>query len=202
MLIKKKIGLREGIEPLVGLIAGLDEAGRGPIAGPVMAAAVILDPRHPIDGLNDSKQLSQAKRDQLSPLIKKNALSWAVAEASVEEIDEINILQASLLAMRRALLNLSLQPDGVYIDGNQFILCDYSMYAIVGGDARVSAISAASILAKTERDKYMLNLHQQYPYYGFAQHKGYPTQHHLKMLAEHGVSCHHRKSFRPVRERI
>ncbi|MBU6468188.1 MAG: ribonuclease HII [Betaproteobacteria bacterium] len=202
MVVKKKIRLHENIDPPSGLMVGLDEAGRGPIAGPVMAAAVILDPSRPIQGLDDSKKLSERKREELASLIKANALSWAVAEASVEEIDSINILQAALLAMKRALEKLSIKPDVVFIDGNQFIDCDYSMYAIVSGDARVPAISAASILAKTERDNYMLDLHQQYPYYGFAQHKGYPTSQHLAALTEHGISQHHRKSFRPVRELI
>ncbi|KXW56317.1 ribonuclease HII [Ferrovum sp. PN-J185] len=200
MLFRKKIGLKDSLDDLVGLTVGLDEAGRGPIAGPVVAAAVILNSVHPIVGLNDSKKISESKREKLALLIKENALSWAVASASVEEIDELNILQASLLAMKRALNQLSVHPDYVLIDGNQFIECDYPMYAVVSGDARIESISAASILAKTERDKTMLQLHQHYPQYGFAQHKGYPTKMHLQTLHQFGVSSHHRKSFGPVRE--
>ncbi len=200
MVLRKKIGLNDSLDDLIGLTVGLDEAGRGPIAGPVVAAAVILNPERPIEGLDDSKKLSEKKREQLSWLIKEKALTWAVAYASVEEIDELNILQASLLAMRRALNLLSVKPDYVLIDGNQFIECDYPMYAIVSGDARIESISAASILAKTERDKTMLLLHEQHPYYGFNQHKGYPTKMHLDALAQYGVSPYHRRSFRPVKE--
>ncbi len=181
------------------LICGVDEAGRGPLAGPVSAAAVILDPLRPIAGLADSKKLSEKKRDALAPLIRERSIAWAVAYASVEEIDELNILQATLLAMRRAVLALQVQPQQVLVDGLFCPQTGIPSRAIVQGDSKVAAISAASILAKTARDGLMLELHQCYPQYGFAGHKGYPTAAHLAALREHGVSEIHRRSFKPVR---
>jgi ribonuclease HII len=181
-----------------GLICGVDEAGRGPLAGPVVAAAVILDPRQPIDGLDDSKKLSPRRRAALAAEIHRKALSWAVAEAGIEEIDRINILQASLLAMRRAIDGLALRPQRVLIDGNRCPPLDCPAEAIVGGDGKVAPIAAASILAKTARDARMLALHAVYPAYGFDRHKGYPTVFHLQALREHGPSPAHRKSYAPV----
>ncbi len=184
----------------VALICGVDEAGRGPLAGPVSAAAVILDDSNPIEGLADSKKLSEKQRDKLAPIICERALAWAVAYAEVEEIDQLNILQATILAMKRAVLALNIQPQQVLVDGLYCPQTGIPSIAIVKGDSKVAAISAASILAKTARDALMLDLHQQYPNYGFADHKGYPTAAHLAALREHGVSAVHRKSFRPVRE--
>lgn len=185
---------------VVSLICGVDEAGRGPLAGPVSAAAVILDENNPIPGLNDSKQLSEKKRDLLAPLIRERALAWAVAYASVEEIDRLNILQATLLAMQRAVLALSVRPELVLVDGLYCPQTGIPSEAIVKGDSKVAAIAAASILAKTARDALMLELDAQYPAYGLALHKGYPTAAHLAALRAHGVSDVHRKSFKPVRE--
>ncbi len=182
------------------LICGVDEAGRGPLAGPVSAAAVILDDSRPITGLADSKKLSEKQRDQLAPLIRERALAWAVAYAEVGEIDDLNILQATLLAMRRAVLALQIQPQQVLVDGLYCPQTGIPSQAIVKGDSKVAAISAASILAKTARDELMLKLHAQYPQYGFDGHKGYPTPSHLAALREHGVCDVHRRSFRPVRE--
>ena len=182
------------------LVCGVDEAGRGPLAGPVSAAAVILDPHYPIEGLADSKKLSQQQRDRLAIIIRERALAWAVAYADVVEIDQLNILQASLLAMRRAVLALHIKPQQILVDGLYCPRTGIPSQAIVKGDSKVAAISAASILAKTARDALMLELHEQYPHYGFADHKGYPTAAHLAALREHGASIVHRKSFRPVRE--
>jgi len=184
----------------VVLICGVDEAGRGPLAGPVSAAAVILDPANPIPGLNDSKKLSEKQRDKLALLIRERALAWAVAYASVEEIDRLNILQATLLAMQRAVQALSIQPQQVLVDGLYCPQTGIPSEAIVKGDSKVAAISAASILAKTDRDALMLQLDAQYPQYGFALHKGYPTAAHLAALRAYGASEVHRKSFKPVRE--
>jgi ribonuclease HII len=184
------------------LICGVDEAGRGPLAGPVSAAAVILDEDYPIEGLADSKKLSEKQRDLLAPIIRERALAWAVAYAEVEEIDRLNILQATLLAMKRAVLALHTQPHQVLVDGLYCPQTGIPSQAIVKGDSKVAAISAASILAKTARDELMLKLHQQYPQYGFDGHKGYPTAAHLAALREHGVSDVHRRSFRPVREAL
>lgn len=184
----------------VVLICGVDEAGRGPLAGPVSAAAVILDPANPIPGLNDSKKLSEKQRDKLALLIRERALAWAVAYASVEEIDRLNILQATLLAMQRAVQALSIQPQQVLVDGLYCPQTGIPSEAIVKGDSKVAAISAASILAKTDRDALMLQLDAQYPQYGFSIHKGYPTAAHLAALRAHGASEVHRKSFKPVRE--
>lgn len=182
------------------LICGVDEAGRGPLAGPVSAAAVILDAANPIAGLADSKKLSEKQRDALAPIIRERALAWAVAFAEVEEIDRLNILQATLLAMKRAVEGLRVQPQQVLVDGLYCPQTGISSEAIVKGDSKIAAISAASILAKTARDELMQKLHRQYPQYGFDGHKGYPTAAHLAALREHGVSDVHRRSFRPVRE--
>jgi ribonuclease HII len=180
------------------IICGVDEAGRGPLAGPVFAAAVILDQRRPIAGLRDSKKLSAASRTHLAGEIKAHALAWAIAECSEEEIDRLNILQASMLAMRRAVEALSLLPTLALIDGNRCPVMTIRSEAIVKGDDKVAAISAASILAKTARDAALLELHSIYPHYAFDQHKGYPTALHLERLALHGVSPVHRKSYAPV----
>ncbi|MFZ5524504.1 MAG: ribonuclease HII [Pseudomonadota bacterium] len=181
-------------------VCGVDEAGRGPLAGPVSAAAVILDPAFPIAGLTDSKKLSERQRDRLAAIIRERALAWSVAYAEVEEIDRLNILQATLLAMRRAVLALSINPQQVLVDGLYCPETGIPSQAIVKGDSKVAAISAASILAKTARDEHMLGLHERYPHYGFADHKGYPTAAHLAALREFGVTLAHRKTFRPVRE--
>jgi ribonuclease HII len=183
---------------LPGLVAGVDEAGRGPLAGPVVAAAVILDDLHPILGLNDSKKLTAKQRDRLFDEIRAKALCCSVAQASVEEIDQINILQATLLAMRRAVAGLRLKPAKVLVDGNRLPTLDVLAEAIVGGDALVPAISAASILAKVTRDRLCQELDLQYPQYGFATHKGYGTVAHLQALREHGACPWHRKTFAPV----
>ena len=182
------------------LICGVDEAGRGPLAGPVYAAAVILDESRPIVGLGDSKKLSESKRKYLAAEIRLHAVAWAIATATAAEIDEINILQASLLAMKRAIEALNVRPHEVLVDGLYCPDTGIASRAIVRGDSSVAAISAASILAKTARDEAMLLLHVSYPQYGFAAHKGYPTATHLKALKLHGISPEHRKSFRPVRE--
>jgi len=184
------------------LIAGVDEVGRGPLAGAVVAAAVILDPENWIDGLADSKAISEKKRNALNIEIKEKALSWSLGRAEVEEIDDINILQASLLAMKRAVEGLSTQPDHLKIDGNKPINMDISMETIVKGDSKVAAISAASIIAKVARDKEMLELDKQHPEYGFASHKGYPTKAHKEALIKHGALNCHRKSFKPVKDTI
>ncbi len=181
-----------------GLIAGVDEAGRGPLAGPVVAAAVILDERNPIAGLADSKALTARRREQLFDEIRAKALCCAIAQASVEEIDAINILQATLLAMRRAVEGLRLKPSLVLVDGNQLPVLDVRAEAIVKGDSKVQAISAASILAKVTRDRWCAELDAQYPEYGFAGHKGYGTAAHLQALQTHGACPQHRKTFAPV----
>ena len=185
-----------------GLVCGVDEAGRGPLAGPVVAAAVILDPARPIAGLNDSKKLSAKKRTALAGLIRERALAWAVAEASVEEIDQLNILHASMLAMQRAVAALQVTPERALIDGNRCPPLAMPAEAVVQGDAKVAAIAAASILAKTVRDEGMLVLHAQYPHYGFDRHMGYPTAAHCAALAAHGVSPVHRRSFAPVARQL
>lgn len=186
------------IQPELELIAGVDEAGRGPLAGPVIAAAVILDPNRPIAGLMDSKKLSEKRREQLFEQIRQNALAWSVGRASVSEIDEINILQASLLAMRRAVQRLRITPHKALIDGNQMPQLTCAAETIVGGDATEASISAASIVAKVIRDRFMLRLDRKYPEYGFAKHKGYPTASHIEALKTVGVSRIHRKTFGPV----
>ncbi len=181
-----------------GLVAGVDEAGRGPLAGPVVAAAVILDDLHPIKGLADSKKLTASRRDALFDEIRAKALCCSIAMASVEEIDQLNILQATLLAMRRAVEGLRLKPIRVLVDGNRIPVLRIQAEAIVKGDSLVPAISAASILAKVHRDRLCADLDQQYPHYGFARHKGYGTALRLAALQEHGACEQHRKSFRPV----
>lgn len=182
------------------LVAGVDEVGRGPLAGAVVTAAVILDPARPIAGLNDSKKLSSKRREQLAEEIREKALYWSLGRAEVDEIDSINILQATFLAMQRALEGLPVQPDLVKIDGNRCPRLAYTMEAIVGGDATVAEISAASILAKVVRDNEMLEMDALYPQYGFAKHKGYGTAVHLAALREHGACPIHRRSFAPVRK--
>jgi len=181
-----------------GLIAGVDEAGRGPLAGPVVAAAVILDDLNPIQGLADSKKLSAKRREKLFDEIRAKALCFSIAEASVQEIDEFNILQATMLAMQRAVEGLRLKPHKVLVDGNRLPRLAILAEAIVQGDAKVRAISAASILAKVHRDRLCDGMHQAYPVYGFDQHKGYGTQAHLQALTAHGASPLHRRSFAPV----
>ena len=183
-----------------GLMAGVDEVGRGPLAGPVVAAAVILDERRPIRGLNDSKLLTAPTRERLSIEIRKKALCFSIGEATVDEIDSINILQAALLAMRRAVDGLRLTPEVVVVDGNQLPKVPMACRSIVGGDARVRAISAASIVAKVHRDRLCNDLHDEHPEYGFASHKGYSTPEHLDALRRHGACRHHRRSFAPVRD--
>jgi len=185
--------------PTNGLVAGVDEAGRGPLAGPVVAAAVILDELKPVRGLADSKLLSPARRERLFDEIRARALCCSVALASVEEIDGLNILQASLLAMRRAVEALRLTPRQVLVDGNRVPVLAMPALAIVGGDARVQAISAASIIAKVHRDRLCLELDAAHPLYGFAAHKGYPTPEHLQALQTHGACAAHRRSYGPVR---
>lgn len=181
------------------LIAGIDEAGRGPLAGPVYAAAVILDPDRPIIGLKDSKKLSAARREMLNFIIRERALSYAISRAEVAEIDNLNILQATFLAMRRAIMNLSINPQLILVDGNQCPkLIAYPCHAIIKGDASEPAISAASILAKVARDAEMVKLDALWPEYGFAKHKGYPTTEHMLVLAKLGPCPEHRRSFKPV----
>ncbi len=202
--MRSKKFLRAEQAPLIwdapGLIAGVDEAGRGPLAGPVVAAAVILDDLNPIVGLADSKKLTAFKRERLYDEIRAKALCCSIAEATVEEIDELNILQATLLAMRRAVEGLRLKPSKVLVDGNRLPVLDVLAEAIVKGDSKVPAISAASILAKVHRDRWCQELHEQFPEYGFDGHKGYGTAAHLKALKEHGATRWHRKSFSPVAE--
>ncbi len=181
------------------LVAGVDEAGRGPLAGPVVAAAVILDELHPIDGLADSKTLTARRRERLFDRIRAHALACSIAEASVDEIDRLNILGATLLAMERAVDRLRLPPRLVLVDGNRLPVLRVPARAVVGGDATVPAIAAASILAKVHRDRLCVALHEAWPAYGFAAHKGYPTAQHLAALREHGACAAHRRSFAPVR---
>jgi len=183
-----------------GLVAGVDEAGRGPLAGPVVAAAVILDELQPIKGLADSKALTARRREKLFDEIRAKALCCCIAEASAAEIDEINILQATLLAMRRAVEGLRLKPAKVLVDGNRIPVLKVPAEAIVKGDAKVKAISAASILAKVHRDRLCAAMHEAHPQYGFDGHKGYPTPEHLAALRAHGACPEHRRSFAPVRE--
>ena len=181
------------------VICGVDEAGRGPLAGPVFAAAVILDPAKPIAGLRDSKKLSEARRDALAIEIRRDALAWCIAQCSEAEIDRLNILQATMLAMRRAIEGLQVQPTLALIDGNRCPVVAVLTEAVVKGDDKVPAISAASILAKTARDAALMQLHARYPEYAFDRHKGYPTALHLERLRLHGVSPVHRTSYAPVR---
>ncbi len=181
-------------------ICGVDEAGRGPLAGPVFAACVVLDPAYKIEGLADSKKLSEKNRNKLTIAIKTHSIAWAIASASVYEIDQLNILQASLLAMKRAVENLSFTPDEVLVDGTHSPHLSLPVRAIIRGDSLVPEISAASILAKTARDAEMLLLHQEFPHYGFDRHKGYPTAGHIMALQQHGASSVHRRSFAPIRK--
>ncbi len=181
-------------------LAGVDEVGRGPLAGDVVAAAVILDPARPVEGLRDSKKLSARRREILAQSVRDNAIAWSVGRASVVEIDAINILQASLLAMHRAVMGLDPQPGYVLVDGNRLPRWSYASEPVIKGDDRVPAIAAASILAKVQRDAELVALDKQYPGYGFARHKGYPTASHLQALRTLGVTPAHRRSFRPVRE--
>ena len=190
------------LEDSADLIAGVDEAGRGPLAGPVVAAAVILDPMRPIAGLKDSKQLTEETREQLAPIIKERALDWSVAHATVEEIDELNILQATMLAMKRAVAGLTVRPNLVLVDGNRVPHLDIAVNAVVGGDETVAAISAASIIAKTTRDHWLMDLDRQYPEYGFAKHKGYGTAEHMAAIEKYGPLSVHRKSFGPIKKLI
>ena len=193
------------IEPFVStykgqLAAGVDEVGRGPLAGDVVTAAVILDPSNPIEGLNDSKKLSEKKREQLFEIIQQQALSWSIARCTVAQIDQLNILQASLLAMKKAVESLSVQPEHVWVDGNKIPQWHYCAEAVVKGDSRVPAIAAASILAKVTRDREMVAFDQEYPGYGFAAHKGYPTKVHMDALSRLGVTPIHRRSYAPVQK--
>ncbi len=183
-------------------ICGVDEAGRGPLAGPVFAACVVLNPDYPIEGLADSKKLSEKTRTKLEMIIKTHSMAWAVASASVDEIDQLNILQASLLAMKRAVESLTFTPDQVLVDGNHRPHLNFPVRAIIRGDSLIPEISAASILAKTARDAEMMRLHQDFPHYGFDRHKGYPTAAHIIALQEHGISSEHRRSFAPVKKLI
>ena len=193
---------QETSDSLYNLIGGVDEAGRGPLAGAVFAACVVLNPANKIEGISDSKKLSEKKRNKLAYLIKKNSMAWAVASASVEEIDKINILQASLLAMKRAVESLPFLPDKILVDGIHSPKLNLQVQTVIKGDSLVPEISAASILAKTARDAEMYCLHKSFPDYGFDQHKGYPTKKHLEALQIHGISIVHRRSFSPVRKLI
>lgn len=192
--------MNEFIYPNARLIAGVDEVGRGPLVGAVVTAAVILDPNNPIQGLTDSKKLSEKKRQALAEEIKAKALSWSLGRAEPAEIDELNILNATMLAMQRAVAGLHIQPDFVLIDGNRPPKLPMPAQAVVKGDSLVAEISAASIIAKVARDQEMDELDQEFPQYGFAQHKGYPTKLHFEKLAEFGATPYHRKSFAPVRK--
>lgn len=180
-------------------LCGVDEAGRGPLAGPVTAAAVMLDPDRPIAGLRDSKKLSAVMRERLSDEIRRHAVAWCVAEASVDEIDQLNILWATMLAMERAVAGLPQPPEEVWVDGNRCPNWVWRSRAVIQGDDKVAAIAAASILAKTARDQRMCKLHEDFPLYGFARHMGYATAAHLAALQEHGACPHHRRSFAPVK---
>lgn len=198
-----KITLLDELPVVDGLLAGTDEAGRGPLAGNVVAAAVILNPDVTIEGLDDSKKLSEKKRRLLSDEIKQKALSWSLVSISAQQIDEINILQASLLAMKTAVEKLHVLPDHVFVDGNKTLTgCRVANTAIIKGDSRVAEISAASILAKVERDAQMQELDSEYPEYGFARHKGYPTKEHREILLAIGPCPEHRRSYAPVREAL
>ena len=181
-------------------VAGVDEVGRGPLAGEVVAAAVILDPRCTVEGLRDSKKLTAKRREQLALLIRERAIAWFIASATVAEIDQLNILQASLLAMRRAVEGLAVQPEYVLVDGNHLPLWEYPSEPVVKGDNRVAAIAAASILAKVHRDNSLVELARRYPGYGFDSHKGYPTAQHLRALETLGVTPAHRRSYAPVKK--
>ncbi|MFB0710443.1 ribonuclease HII [Buttiauxella noackiae] len=192
----------EFIYPHTHLVAGVDEVGRGPLVGAVVTAAVILDPEKPIIGLADSKKLSEKRRNALYDEIVEKALSWSLGRAEPEEIDQLNILHATMLAMQRAVAGLRVVPEYVLIDGNRCPALPMPSLAVVKGDSRVAEISAASIIAKVTRDREMAELDLSFPQYGFAQHKGYPTAFHLERLAEHGATEHHRRSFAPVKRAL
>ncbi|WP_336296126.1 ribonuclease HII [Cronobacter dublinensis] len=194
--------MMEFIYPHTHLVAGVDEVGRGPLVGAVVTAAVILDPLKPIVGLADSKKLSEKRRLALFDEIKEKAIAWSLGRAEPHEIDELNILHATMLAMQRAVANLAVTPEYVLVDGNRCPALPIPSMAVVKGDSRVAEISAASILAKVTRDAEMAELDLTFPQYGFAQHKGYPTAFHLERLAEHGVTAHHRRSFAPVKRAL
>ena len=196
------INLQDEVPAVEGMLAGVDEAGRGPLVGNVVAAAVILDPENAIDGLNDSKKLSARRREQLADQVRDRAIAWSVVSIDAEQIDRINILQATMLAMQQAVEQLTVPPQHVFIDGNRCPQINVPATAIVKGDARVAEISAASILAKVERDAQMLALHETYPQYGFDKHKGYPTKAHFAALAEHGPCPEHRRSYAPVKRAV
>lgn len=202
MATAKKIDFPEFVYPDAKLIAGVDEVGRGPLVGAVVTAAVILDPNNPIEGLTDSKKLTEKKREALAEEIKEKALSWTIARADADEIDELNILHATMLAMQRAVAHLDTQPDFVLIDGNRCPSLPMPSQAVVKGDLRVAEISAASILAKVARDNEMKELDKLYPDFGFAKHKGYPTKLHFEMLAKFGPTPQHRQSFKPVKKAL
>ena len=202
-MTKEKVELPPFEYPLgYQLIAGVDEVGRGPLVGDVVTAAVILDPNNPIEGLNDSKKLSEKKRLALLPEIKEKALAWAVGRCSPEEIDNLNILQATMVAMQRAIAGLHIQPDLALIDGNRTRQLPMDAIAVVKGDLRVAQISAASIIAKVVRDQEMEELDKLHPEFGFAKHKGYPTKAHFAAIEQHGVIDQHRKSFKPVKKAL
>lgn len=194
--------IMEWVLPEGQLVAGVDEVGRGPLCGAVVTAAVILDPLRPIDGLNDSKKLTEARREELFPIIQERAIAWCIARAEVEEIDQLNILHATMLAMQRAVLGLSIRPDRVLVDGNRCPVLPMPSEPVIKGDARVPAIAAASILAKVARDREMCELDLVYPGYGLSSHKGYATPFHLQALAELGATAIHRRSFAPVRQAL
>lgn len=202
MATAKKIDFPEFVYPDAKFIAGVDEVGRGPLVGAVVTAAVILDPNNPIEGLTDSKKLTEKKREALAEEIKEKALSWTIARADADEIDELNILHATMLAMQRAVAHLDTQPDFVLIDGNRCPSLPMPSQAVVKGDLRVAEISAASILAKVARDNEMKELDKLYPDFGFAKHKGYPTKLHFEMLAKFGPTPQHRQSFKPVKKAL
>lgn len=201
--VKEKQELPEFEYPTgYSLVAGIDEVGRGPLVGDVVTAAVILDPNNPIEGLTDSKKLSEKKRLALYPEIKEKALAWAVGRCTPEEIDQLNILQATMVAMQRAIEGLAIQPDLALIDGNRVPTLSMDAIAVVKGDLRVQEISAASIIAKVVRDQEMEDLDKLHPEFGFAQHKGYPTKAHFAAIEQHGVIDQHRKSFKPVKRAL
>ena len=193
------INLQDELPDVEGLVAGVDEAGRGPLVGNVVAAAVILDRDNPVDGITDSKKLSASRRELLAWQIRERAIAWSVISIDAREIDRINILQATMLAMKQSIEQLTTLPDHVFIDGNRCPDVDIPSTAVVKGDLRVAEISAASILAKVERDAQMLALHETYPQYGFDKHKGYPTKDHMQALKEHGPCPQHRRSYAPVK---
>ena len=202
MAIYKNLSFDEAIALSQGLVAGVDEVGRGPLVGDVVTAAVILDPNNPINGLNDSKKLSEKKRNSLFDEICQKALSYSIGRASPSEIDEFNILQATLLAMQRAVAGLTIKPSKILVDGNRTPNFGIDADAVIKGDGLIAAISAASIIAKVTRDREMEMLDKQFPQYGFAKHKGYPTKAHFEAIEQYGVLTEHRRSFRPVREAL